>query len=123
MTDVEKSEILHIWHVCDVENIAIYAKIFAIYAILLLNLLFKLFCHEISCGEKLCPKVHLWRKNDKYQVWSTEHYSLLSPSHLPNALDAMPLQRIVPAASYQAGADVGVHNAKDRMHMKLILNL
>ena len=26
MTDVEKSEILHIWHVCDAENIAIYAK-------------------------------------------------------------------------------------------------
>ena len=26
MTDVEKSEILHIWHVCDVENVAIYEK-------------------------------------------------------------------------------------------------
>ena len=26
MTDVEKSEILHLWHVCDVENVAIYAK-------------------------------------------------------------------------------------------------
>ena len=26
MTDVEKSEILHIWHVCYVENVAIYAK-------------------------------------------------------------------------------------------------
>ena len=25
MRDVEKSEILHIWHVCDVENFAIYA--------------------------------------------------------------------------------------------------
>ena len=35
----------------------------------------------------------------------------------------MPLQRIVPAASYLAGADVGVHNAQDRMYMKLILNL
>ena len=48
----------------------------AIYAVLLLNLLFTLFCHEIFatiyalslCGEKLSPKVHLWRKNDKYQV-------------------------------------------------------
>ena len=47
----------------------------AIYAILLLNLLFTLFCREIfatifslSCGEKLSPKVHLCRKNDKYQV-------------------------------------------------------
>ena len=69
MTDVEKSEILHIWHVCDVENVAIYAKFIAIYAVLLLNLLFTLFCREISCGEKLSPKVHLWRKNDQYQVW------------------------------------------------------
>ena len=41
----------------------------AIYAILLLNLLFTLFCREIfatiyalSCGEKLSSKVHLWRK-------------------------------------------------------------
>ena len=45
------------------------------YAVLLLNLLFKLFCRKIfatiyalSCGEKLIPKVNLWRKNDKYQV-------------------------------------------------------
>ena len=77
MTDVEKSEILHIWHVCDVENVAIYAKFIAIYAVLLLNLLFTLFCRKISfatiyallCGEKLSPKVHLWRKNVKYEVW------------------------------------------------------
>ena len=26
MTDVEKYEILHKWHLCDVENVAIYAK-------------------------------------------------------------------------------------------------
>ena len=26
MTDVEKSEILNIWYVCDVENVAIHAK-------------------------------------------------------------------------------------------------
>ena len=37
-----------------------------------------LFCREIfatiyalSCGEKLSPKVHLRRKNDKYQVWKS----------------------------------------------------
>ena len=31
-----------------------------------------LFCRNLalSCGEKLSPKVHLWRKNDKYQVWA-----------------------------------------------------
>ena len=53
MTDVEKSEILHIWHVCDVENVAIYAKFMQFYA--------------LSCGEKLSPTVHLWRK--KWQIW------------------------------------------------------
>ena len=48
----------------------------AIYAVLLLNLLFTLFCckiyfatiYALLCGEKLSRKVHLWRKNDKYQV-------------------------------------------------------
>ena len=47
----------------------------AIYAVLLLNLLFTLFCRKIfatiyglSCGEKLSQKVHLRRKNDKYEV-------------------------------------------------------
>ena len=29
-----------------------------IYAVFVLNL----------CGEKLSPKVHVWRKNDKYEV-------------------------------------------------------
>ena len=24
--------------------------------------------YALSCGEKLSPKVHLWRKNEKYQV-------------------------------------------------------
>ena len=48
--DVEKSKILHIWHVCDVENVAIYSKFMQFLV------------------EKLSPKVHLWRKNDKYEV-------------------------------------------------------
>ena len=58
MTDVEKSEIFHIQHVCDEENVAIYAK-----------------SMQFSCGEKLSPKVHLWRKNDKYQLC----YHILCP--------------------------------------------
>ena len=53
-------------------------KIYAIFAVLSLNLLFTLFCREIYfatifallCVEKLSPKVHLWRKNYKYEVWS-----------------------------------------------------
>ena len=74
----EKSEILHIWtmecvwcrkrrHIC---------KIYAIYAVLLPDLLFTLFSRKIyfatiyalSYGEKLSWRVHLWRKNDKYKV-------------------------------------------------------
>ena len=56
MTDVEKSEILHIWHVCDVENIAIYAKIYAIFTRFHVE---KNWAQKYICGEK----------NDKYQVW------------------------------------------------------
>ena len=48
MTDVEKPEILHIWQVCCVEKVTIYAK-------------FMLFSWKIQ-------KFSLWRKNDKYQV-------------------------------------------------------
>ena len=25
--------------------------------------------YVLSCGEKLSPKIHLWRKNDKYELW------------------------------------------------------
>ena len=67
LTNVEKSESLHIWHVCDVENVAIYATIYAIFATI----------YALSCGEKLSPKVHLWRKNDKYQVWWFTSYTIL----------------------------------------------
>ena len=52
MTDVEKSEILNIWHVCDVKNVAIYEKFIKKIATI----------YALSCGEKLSPKVHLWRK-------------------------------------------------------------
>ena len=80
-TYVKKSEILHIWHVCDVETVAIYAK-FMQFMPFMLNLLFTLFCREIYfatiyvllCREKLSPKVHLWRKNDKYQVCAQLDY-------------------------------------------------
>ena len=47
MTDVEKSEIL-----------VMYAKFMHFFATI----------YALSRGEKLSPKVHLWRKNEKYQV-------------------------------------------------------
>ena len=54
MTDVEKYGIFHIWHVCDVENVAKYAKFIAIHAVLLQNLLFMLFCREFKyCCAKM----------------------------------------------------------------------
>ena len=77
MTDVEKSEILHIWHVCDVENVAIYAKFMRFFAII----------YALSRGEKLSPKVHLWRKNDKYQVCVREKRTFISTELLIIILD------------------------------------
>ena len=69
-------------------NVAIFAKFNAIYVVLLLNLLFTLFCREISCGEKLSPKVHLWRKNDKYKVWSFQSNTKFYPvGVIGNALE------------------------------------
>ena len=101
VTIAEKFEYLHMWSSINFLHMKIWSLPFfswvwcaisfvkinnvynwwgfiAIYAILLLKLLFTLFCREIyfatiyvlSCGEKLSPKVHMWRKNDKYQVWS-----------------------------------------------------
>ena len=64
------------------------------------------------CGEK----------NDKYQVWSIEHYSLLSfPPPQCTWCDA--------SAKNSSSCFISswgwciMHNAQDRMHMKLILNL
>ena len=67
---------LHIWHVCDGENaskcikfmlfvvilifVAIYALLLQIYFVAIYSLL---------CGEKINQKLHVWRKNYKYQVW------------------------------------------------------
>ena len=64
-------------HMRKINNVYNWWGYIAIHAVLLLNLLFTLFCREIYfatiyallCGEKLSPKIHLWRKNDKYQVW------------------------------------------------------
>ena len=50
MTDVEKSDILHIWHVCDVKNVAIYAKFMQFHV------------------EKNLAQKYICGKNDKYQV-------------------------------------------------------
>ena len=68
---MEKSEILHIWHVCDVENVAIYAKFMQFFATI----------YALSCGEKLSPKVNLWGKNDIYQVCRSPF--LFPVDHLP----------------------------------------
>ena len=76
MTDVEKSEILNIWYVCDEENVAIHAK-FMIFSCK------NQFCQNLPtlsrnpfvaiytllCGEKFIQKFSSWRKNDKYEVW------------------------------------------------------
>ena len=55
MTDVEKSEILHKWHVCDVENVAIYKQ----------NL-------RVFMWRKIEPKSTYVEKNDKYKVCTVD---------------------------------------------------
>ena len=69
---------LHSWHVYGVENVYVHIMLFCwkmgfvvIYAV----------CREICfdaiyallCGEKLNQRLHMWRKNDKYQVWWWPH--------------------------------------------------
>ena len=46
MTDVEKSEILHMWHVYDVENVAKCAKFTCFYVE-------KKWAQKYICGEKM----------------------------------------------------------------------
>ena len=56
MTDVGIYEILHLRHVCDVEKVAIYAKFIAIFAVLLLNLLFYAALSQNVMCKKIEPK-------------------------------------------------------------------
>ena len=50
ITDVEKFEILHIWHVCDVENVAMYAKFMPKFTRFHLE---KNLAQKYICGEKM----------------------------------------------------------------------
>ena len=76
MTDVEKSEILHIWHVFDDKNVATYGK-FVLFCCKISFVIIYTFCSEICfvtiyallCGDKLSQNFSVWRKNDKYEVW------------------------------------------------------
>ena len=58
ITDVEKYEILQLWHMCDVENVAIYAKFMQ----------FKKKCHNLRAfmWRKIELKSTFVEKNDKY---------------------------------------------------------
>ena len=46
--------------------------------------------YALSCGEILSPKVHLWRKNDKYEVWIAT-----KKEHLATSTIAAPTQQRV----------------------------
>ena len=85
---------LHIWHVCDVENVSTMCDL-CCFVVKLVLLWFTHFCRKICfvaiyallCGEKLNQKLPLWRKNDKYEVWTktntkTSNDSALGTSHL-----------------------------------------
>ena len=79
MTDVEKSEILHIWHVCDVENVAIYAK-FMLFSWKnqffqnLRTLSRNPFCRNLRTfvWRKIYPKKFYVEK--KWQIWGLSQY-------------------------------------------------
>ena len=50
-----------------------------------------------NCGEKLSPKVHLWRKNDIYQVWSATMGTVLSAHRWRGKVALVSLSRLEPA--------------------------
>ena len=53
MTNVEKSEILHTWHVCDVENVAINAKFMQFSPQFMRFHVEKNWAQKYICGEKM----------------------------------------------------------------------
>ena len=85
-------KLLHIWHVYDVENVFTYVHVM-LFCLKIGLLWFTLFCCEICfvaicallCGEKWNQILHMWRKNDKYQVWACRQIFWFSLSRLPQA--------------------------------------
>ena len=82
MTDVEKSEILHLWHVCDVENVAISAKILYFFKRLpqftrFLNSNFKNWAQKYICGETLTNMRSVRRR---IMILNVDPYQTLSSS-------------------------------------------
>ena len=80
MTDVEKSEILHIWHVCDVENVTIYTKFMLFswknqFCQNLRTLSRNPFCRNLRTfvWRKIYPKNFYVEK--KWQIWGLEYTS------------------------------------------------
>ena len=78
MTYVEKSEILHIWHVFDVENVAIYAKFMLFswknqFCENLRTLSRNPFCCNLRTfvWRKIYPKIFFVEK--KWQIWGLEN--------------------------------------------------
>ena len=127
MTDVEKSEILHIWHVCDVENVAIYAK-FMLFSWKISFVKIYALCREIRfvviyallCGEKFIQKISMWRK--KWQIsrlmvcrsernWRSkvlfERQPILEYKHSTSEFRA-DSYHFKPSRAHQVGGDTGV---------------
>ena len=73
MTDVEKSEIHHNWHVKKCRHIwkicATFCKISFVMIYTVCREICLIAIYALLSGEILCQNFTLWRKNDKYEVW------------------------------------------------------
>ena len=109
MTDVEKSEILHIWHVFDEENVATYGKfmlfcckirfvtIYAICCKICFVAIYALLCGEkwqiwglsTMCQRKFSPTVDpegdIWRNLVLFKLVKEKRQERFSKSHLGNS--------------------------------------
>ena len=52
--------------------------------------------YALLCGEKLNQKLPLWRKNDKYKVWSIGPFFILGPRPNGQSLSEFLLVKLVP---------------------------
>ena len=96
MTDVENSEILYIWHVYYIENVAIYAKFMLFSWKISFVKIYALCCeipfvviYALLCGGKFIQRFCMWRKNDKYQGWKSSQQMIL-PDMYPKVFKTGP---------------------------------
>ena len=111
MTDVEKSEILHIWHVCDVENLCyIGCKISFVTIYALCCEMCFVATYVLLCGDKFIQFLCV----EKLQIWDLKF--LLNWNEftlLRGSLSYPPIQKqagLCPARSYKFTTSICLSN-------------